>query len=93
MVLLQTLLRHGANRDLRDEDGKTPLDKARERGDDGHREVINILQSPGKAGSVNCSKIHLSFGHTHSDWQNIMFISMLLIGLIVVTFNMKYYCK
>ncbi len=44
----QTLLRYGANPDLRDEDGKTPLDKARERGDEGHREVIQILQSPGK---------------------------------------------
>jgi len=43
----QTLLRYGANPDLRDEDGKTPLDKARERGDEGHREVIQILQSPG----------------------------------------------
>lgn len=41
------LLRHGANPDLRDEDGKTPLDKARERNDEGHREVVQILQSPG----------------------------------------------
>ena len=45
--LVQTLLRYGANPDLRDEDSKTPLDKARERGDEGHREVIQILQSPG----------------------------------------------
>jgi len=37
----------GANPELRDEDGKTPLDKARERNDEGHREVIAILQSPG----------------------------------------------
>jgi ankyrin repeat protein len=43
------LLRYGANPDLRDEDGKTPLDKARERSDEGHREVIQILQSPGMA--------------------------------------------
>lgn len=43
--LLKTLLRHGANPDLRDEDGKTPLDKARERG---HSEVVAILQSPGE---------------------------------------------
>lgn len=43
------LLRYGANPDLRDEDGKTPLDKARERGDEGHREVIQILQSPGES--------------------------------------------
>ena len=45
MYALQTLLRHGANPDLRDEDGKTPLDKARERG---HSEVVAILQSPGE---------------------------------------------
>lgn len=44
-VCYQTLLRHGANPDLRDEDGKTPLDKARERG---HSEVVAILQSPGE---------------------------------------------
>lgn len=41
-------MRHGANPDLRDEDGKTPLDKARERIDEGHREVAAILQSPGE---------------------------------------------
>ena len=43
----RVLLRHGANPDLRDEDGKTPLDKARERYDEGHREVASLLQSPG----------------------------------------------
>lgn len=31
---------------MRDEDGKTPLDKARERPEEGHREVAAILQSP-----------------------------------------------
>ncbi|XP_041351620.1 E3 ubiquitin-protein ligase HECTD1-like isoform X2 [Gigantopelta aegis] len=46
--IVKTLLRYGANPDLRDEDSKTPLDKARERGDEGHREVITILQSPGE---------------------------------------------
>ena len=30
----KVLLRHGANPDLRDEDGKTALDKARERNDE-----------------------------------------------------------
>jgi len=45
----QVLLRHGANPELRDEDGKTPLDKARERNDEGHKEVVRILQSPGKS--------------------------------------------
>lgn len=38
-AIAKVLLRHGANPDLRDEDGKTPLDKARERMDEGHREV------------------------------------------------------
>ncbi|XP_044733919.1 E3 ubiquitin-protein ligase HECTD1 isoform X2 [Chrysoperla carnea] len=46
--IARVLLRHGANPDLRDEDGKTPLDKARERVDEGHREVATILQSPGE---------------------------------------------
>ena len=50
--MLQTLLSYGANPDLRDEDAKTPLDKARERGDEGHREVIAILQSPGMFNSL-----------------------------------------
>jgi len=44
--IAQVLLRFGANPDLRDEDGKTPLDKAREGNNEGHREVANILQSP-----------------------------------------------
>lgn len=46
--VVKVLLRYGANPDLRDEDGKTPLDKARERNDEGHREVASILQSPGE---------------------------------------------
>ena len=29
----------------RDEDGKTPLDKARERNDEGHREVSELIVS------------------------------------------------
>lgn len=46
--IAKVLLKFGAYPDLRDEDGKTPLDKARERNDDGHREVAAILQSPGE---------------------------------------------
>lgn len=46
--IAKVLLKHGANPDLRDEDGKTPLDKARERPEEGHREVAAILQSPGE---------------------------------------------
>lgn len=56
MFFQQTLLRHGANPDLRDEDGKTPLDKARERG---HSEVVAILQSPGE--SVNIGLYFMTF--------------------------------
>jgi len=47
-AIAKVLLKHGSNPDLRDEDGKTPLDKARERNDEGHREVAAILQSPGE---------------------------------------------
>ncbi|XP_054003466.1 E3 ubiquitin-protein ligase HECTD1 isoform X4 [Hylaeus anthracinus] len=47
-AIAKVLLKYGANPDLRDEDGKTPLDKARERVDEGHREVAAILQSPGE---------------------------------------------
>ncbi|XP_049867951.1 E3 ubiquitin-protein ligase Ufd4 isoform X3 [Pectinophora gossypiella] len=47
-AIAKVLLRYGANADLRDEDGKTPLDKARERHDQGHREVASILQCPGE---------------------------------------------
>lgn len=36
-AIARVLLRHGANPDLRDEDGKTPLDKARERLDEGRK--------------------------------------------------------
>ncbi|KAK4336816.1 hypothetical protein RND71_043695 [Anisodus tanguticus] len=43
--IVKVLLQNGANPDLRDEDGKTALDKARERNDEGHREVANLLQS------------------------------------------------
>ncbi|XP_041451971.1 E3 ubiquitin-protein ligase Ufd4 isoform X2 [Drosophila obscura] len=47
-AIAKILLKYGAYPDLRDEDGKTPLDKALERSDDGHREVSAILQSPGE---------------------------------------------
>ncbi|XP_065564117.1 E3 ubiquitin-protein ligase HECTD1-like isoform X3 [Artemia franciscana] len=46
--IAKILLKYGANPDLRDEDGKTALDKARERSDEGHREVASILQAPGE---------------------------------------------
>lgn len=43
-AIAKVLLRYGANADLRDEDGKTPLDKARERHDQGMQENIDINQ-------------------------------------------------
>jgi ankyrin repeat protein len=45
--IVKILLAHGANPELRDEEGKTPLDKARERSEESHREVVQLLQSPG----------------------------------------------
>ena len=50
--IVKILLHHGANPDLRDEEGKTPLDKARERGEESHRECVQILQSP--SDYLNC---------------------------------------
>eukprot|EP00794_Sanderia_malayensis_P020162 gene20162-22137_t len=47
-AVAMVLLKYGANPDLRDEDGKTPLDKARERNDEGHKEIVRILQIPGE---------------------------------------------
>lgn len=47
-AVAKVLLLNGANPELRDEDSKTPLDKARERNDEGHKEVVRILQSPGE---------------------------------------------
>lgn len=46
-AIVRLLLSHGSNVDLRDEDGRTALDKARERQDDNHQDVIEILQSAG----------------------------------------------
>jgi E3 ubiquitin-protein ligase HECTD1 len=40
------LLRSGADLTLTDEDGKTALQKARERPDEGHREVAELLSNP-----------------------------------------------
>ena len=45
--IVRLLLSYGGNVDQRDEDGRTALDKARERQDDNHQEVIDILQSAG----------------------------------------------
>ena len=44
----QLLLRHGANVELKDEDGRSPLEKARERDDEWHKQVVDILEDPGE---------------------------------------------
>ena len=43
--IIRVLLKYGTNIDLRDEDGRTPIDKARERQDENHQEILDILQS------------------------------------------------
>jgi E3 ubiquitin-protein ligase HECTD1 len=45
-LFAQVLLRSGADLTLTDEDGKTALQKARERPDEGHREVAELLSNP-----------------------------------------------
>lgn len=45
--IVKELLKYGANPDLRDEEGKTALDKAHERSEEGHQQVARILESPG----------------------------------------------
>lgn len=44
--IVKLLLQYGADPELRDEDGHTPLEKAQERGDEWHRQVIEILENP-----------------------------------------------
>lgn len=44
--IVKVLLKNGANPELRDEEGKTALDKARERTEEGHQQVSAILESP-----------------------------------------------
>lgn len=46
--VVKTLLLHNADSSLKDEEGKTALEKAKERNDDGHREVVKLLENPGK---------------------------------------------
>ena len=47
---MKLLLQYGADPELRDEDGHTPLEKAQERGDEWHRQVIEILENPSMKG-------------------------------------------
>ena len=48
----QLLLRHGANHELKDEDGRSPLEKAKERDDEWHKQVVDILEDPGEQESA-----------------------------------------
>lgn len=50
--IVKLLLQYGADPELRDEDGHTPLEKAQERGDEWHRQVIEILENPGGRGRL-----------------------------------------
>lgn len=58
--IVKLLLQYGADPDLRDEDGHTPLEKAQERGDEWHRQVIEILQNPSWC-NYSASTGHFSF--------------------------------
>ena len=44
----QLLLQFGADPELRDEDGHSPLEKAQERDDEWHKQCISILENPGE---------------------------------------------
>lgn len=41
---------------MHDEEGRTALDKARERNDEGHQQVVQILESPGTYVTINNSR-------------------------------------
>ena len=47
-AVVKVLLLHGADCSLQDEEGKTALEKAKERSDEGHRDVVKLLENPGK---------------------------------------------
>ena len=44
----QLLLQFGADPELRDEDGHSPLEKAQERDDEWHKQCVSILENPGE---------------------------------------------
>ena len=76
--IVRLLLSNGGNVDLRDEDGRTALDKARERQDDNHQEVIDILQSAGHEwNEINHADVEQTKGDT--PMQGIYFKRLLSI--------------
>ncbi|CAF0905235.1 unnamed protein product [Brachionus calyciflorus] len=73
--IVKILLRYGANPDLRDEEGKTPLDKARERGEESHREVVQILQtSPCDLFKTNETELDTNQKENNEDLIEIKFL-------------------
>jgi E3 ubiquitin-protein ligase HECTD1 len=44
--IIKLLLQYGADPDLRDEDGHTPLDKAQERGEEWYKQCMEIFENP-----------------------------------------------
>ncbi|OQV15075.1 E3 ubiquitin-protein ligase HECTD1 [Hypsibius exemplaris] len=44
--IAKVLLQYGADQNLKDEDGKTALERARERNEEGHREIVKLLTTP-----------------------------------------------
>nr|CAD2122828.1 unnamed protein product [Meloidogyne enterolobii] len=57
--IVKILLRYGANPDLQDEEGRIALDKARERNDEAHQVVCEILSNPGiyMSSSITCAAL------------------------------------
>jgi E3 ubiquitin-protein ligase HECTD1 len=81
--IVRVLLKYGANIDLRDEDGRTPLDKARERHDGNHREILDILQSAHEwtetKGSSNESLLSIECSEEDKQMQSTYFQRLLAI--------------
>lgn len=55
--IAKLLIENGANPELRDEEGKTPLEKARERHEEGHKQVARLLEKPLKKHHSNNSAV------------------------------------
>lgn len=80
-------MKYGANPDLRDEDGKTPLDRARERNDEGHREVAAILQSPAEWLVSVESKVFFLFSILLVAFYETILLNLSVLILVRATVN------